>query len=157
VQNGDTSIPSGLPEPPSVAAWNRDAIRRMLLAARPEGDHHGSGDFSSAEPLPPTEAELLTQDAVHTLTSDIEAPVRIRKVDPIYPEKARKARVQGRVVLQAMLDTDGNLVDLSVVKGNPMLDPAALSAACCWKYRPARWGGVPVPIYFTLQIDFTLK
>src|SRR5450759_3788905 len=60
----------------------------------------------------------------------------IYKVPPAYPPVAREARVQGTVVLQAVIGKDGTIQDLSVISGHPMLIQAALDAVKQWRYKP---------------------
>ena len=60
----------------------------------------------------------------------------IKKVQPKYPKAARKAGVQGSVVLQIVIDTDGKVKDLKPVVGDPSLTPAAIDAVKRWKYKP---------------------
>jgi protein TonB len=91
------------------------------------------------------------------LAPDMDPPERILKVEPVYPEMARKARIQGRVVLQAIINEDGDVEGVTVLKGNPMLDESAIQAVRKWKYKPARQNGRPVKIYFTIQVEFTLN
>ncbi|PYT09492.1 MAG: hypothetical protein DMF49_01990 [Acidobacteria bacterium] len=79
------------------------------------------------------------------------------KVEPEYPEMARKARVEGKVIIEAVIDTDGNVVDVKVLRSIPLLDKAAIEAVKRWKYRPAMQHGRPVKVYFTVVVEFNLR
>ena len=84
-------------------------------------------------------------------------PTKIVDARPIYPEIARAARVEGTVVIEAMLDTAGRVTQSRVVKSVPLLDQAALDAVRQWRYRPSVYGGHPVAVLMTITIRFTLQ
>jgi protein TonB len=80
----------------------------------------------------------------------------IHQVKPTYPPLARQARIQGTVVLQAVIGKDGSIQGLKVVSGHPMLAPAALEAVKQWKYKPYFLNGEPVEVDTTINVNFTL-
>jgi len=80
----------------------------------------------------------------------------LHQVKPSYPPLARQARIQGTVVLQAVIGKDGNIQGLKVVSGHPMLAPAALEAVKQWKYKPYYLNGEPVEVDTTINVNFTL-
>ena len=80
----------------------------------------------------------------------------IKKVDPVYPKLARDARVQGQVVLTAIISKDGSIEDLRVLSGHPMLVQAALDAVRQWRYKPYLLNGEPVEVETTVRVNFTL-
>jgi len=80
----------------------------------------------------------------------------IHQVKPSYPPLARQARIQGTVVLQAVIGKDGNIQGLKVVSWHPMLAPAALEAVKQWKYKPYYLNGEPVEVDTTINVNFTL-
>ena len=80
----------------------------------------------------------------------------VHQVKPSYPPLARQARIQGTVVLQAVIGKDGNIQGLKVVSGHPMLAPAALEAVKQWKYKPYFLNGEPVEVDTTINVNFTL-
>jgi len=80
----------------------------------------------------------------------------IYKATPVYPVDAKKARVQGTVVLNAVIGTDGTVKELSVVSGPDMLQQAALDAVRQWRYKPYLLNGEPVEVRTTINIIFTL-
>lgn len=89
--------------------------------------------------------------------SDVQAPVLVSKVEPKYPEPARKGRMEGAVVIQAIITTDGEVRDARVARPvSPLLDEAALVAVRQWKYRPATLDGKPVRVYLTITVTFSL-
>ncbi len=80
----------------------------------------------------------------------------IHKVQPAYPPLARQARIQGIVVLQALIGKDGAIQNLHVVSGHPMLTGAALDAVKQWRYKPYFLNGEPVEVETTINVNFTL-
>ena len=81
----------------------------------------------------------------------------IHKVQPAYPPLARSARIQGSVVLQALIGKDGSIQNLRVVSGHPMLTNSALEAVRQWKYKPYYLNGEPVEVETTINVNFTLS
>jgi protein TonB len=81
----------------------------------------------------------------------------IHKVQPSYPALARQARIQGVVVLQALIGKDGAIQNLHVVSGHPMLTGAALDAVKQWRYKPYYLNGEPVEVDTTVNVNFTLS
>lgn len=89
---------------------------------------------------------------------EVKEPIEISRVKPQYPEAARKARMQGVVILEAIITKDGSVSDVRVLRGiNPLLDNAAMRAVQQWKYKPATFNGRPVPVYLTVTVTFTLQ
>lgn len=81
----------------------------------------------------------------------------IHQVAPVYPPAARANRVQGAVVLQAVIGKDGRLSNLHVVSGPPELRDAAVGAVQQWRYKPYYLKGEPVEVETQLTINFTLR
>ena len=89
-----------------------------------------------------------------------DLPVSPRKtvdVRPVYPDIARAARVEGTIVMEAVLDTSGRVTQLHVLKSVPLLDQAAIDAVNQWRYTPSVYGGHPVSVLMTITIRFTLQ
>jgi protein TonB len=80
----------------------------------------------------------------------------VHKVQPIYPPLARQARIQGTVVLQAIISKTGTIENLHLVGGPPMLVPAAMDAVKQWRYRPYILNGEPVEVETQVTVNFTL-
>ena len=80
----------------------------------------------------------------------------INKVSPVYPDVARTSRVQGQVVLRAVIGKDGSVENLQVISGHPMLTQAALDAVKQWKYRPYILQGRPVEVETQVTVIFQL-
>jgi protein TonB len=81
----------------------------------------------------------------------------IRKIQPPYPPLARQARIQGQVVLQAEISKAGDIENLRLISGHPMLAPAAIEAVKQWKYRPYILNGEPVEVETQITVIFSLS
>jgi periplasmic protein TonB len=78
-------------------------------------------------------------------------------VQPIYPARARSARIQGTVVLAAIIGKDGTIANLHVANGHPMLTGAAIDAVRQWRYRPYILNGDPVEVETQITVNFSLS
>jgi TonB family protein len=87
----------------------------------------------------------------------IHGPKCIHETDPQYPDKARRDRVQGTVVLEGTVDVEGKVKEIEVVRSVPELDQAAIEAVQTWKYEPATVGGEPTPMVTTITVNFLLE
>jgi protein TonB len=76
------------------------------------------------------------------------------QVEPVYPMIARRARVQGRVTLHAVISAQGGIESLQVVDGHPMLVAAAIDAVKQWRYKPYMLSGQPVEVETTVFVNF---
>ena len=90
------------------------------------------------------------------VSSGVTAGNLINKVQPIYPPIAKNARIQGTVVLQAVISKTGVVENLHAISGHPMLVPAAVEAVKQWRYKPYYLNGEPVEVETTVQVNFTL-
>jgi TonB family protein len=88
---------------------------------------------------------------------DIKSPKLIKKVEPVYPAKAKKDGIEGVVILEATTDIYGRVVDTRVLKSVPELDQAAIDAVKQWVYEPEKIDGVPRGMVFTVTCTFKLK
>jgi TonB family protein len=87
----------------------------------------------------------------------IQAPVKLRNVQPVYPRIAQSARVQGIVIIEATIDPGGKVTRTRVLRSIPLLDQAALDAVRQWEYEPTLLNGVAVPVIMTVTVKFTLQ
>jgi protein TonB len=96
--------------------------------------------------------------APFTVGGEVTAPVKLFGPSPPYTEDARRGRVQGVVILEAIIDALGNVTDVKVLKGLPAgLSDAAVEAASSWRFEPARRNGDPVPVFYNLTVRFSLQ
>jgi protein TonB len=87
----------------------------------------------------------------------IQPPRKVRHVDPVYPELARRAGVTGIVILECVIDLEGRIRSVGVLRGHPLLDAAATDAVRQWTYRPTLLNGVPVEIVMTVTVRFATR
>jgi len=88
---------------------------------------------------------------------DIEAPRLIKKVEPVYPEIARQAGVEGIVICEAETDSNGRVARIKVLRSIPLLDQAAVDAVKQWIYEPKIIDGEPRGVVFTVTVTFNLN
>jgi periplasmic protein TonB len=138
-----------LPPDPPPAATSGDRSGRDAIGGRSgdrgdpggkDGSRYGDGPLPIGGPISRPEVVPGT------------------KVQPRYTEAARIAHVQGVVVLQAVIDARGNVIDARIVKDLPLgLGDEAVKAVSMWKFTPALLAGVPVKVYFELTVQFQVR
>ncbi len=100
----------------------------------------------------------VVSDQPYTLTGAIAKPVIITRVEPLYPESARRARQGGTVILRTVIDESGRVIDVTIVKGLGFgLQQAAIDAVTKWRFSPATMNGRPVKVFFNLTVQFSLS
>jgi TonB family protein len=96
-------------------------------------------------------------DAPLRVGGDVKPPVLVFKVDPEYPAEARRQRIRGLVVIEAVIDSDGRVHSTRLLQSaNPLLDEAALEAVRLWRYQPATRDGKPVRVFLIVTTSFNL-
>jgi TonB family protein len=88
------------------------------------------------------------------IEADGVAPRLLKQVDPIYPEIAKKAKVEGIVILEATVDIYGRVQNIKVLRSIPLLDQAAIDAVRQWQYEPVVVNGKPRSVAFTVTVYF---
>src|SRR5688572_4368009 len=88
---------------------------------------------------------------------DVKPPQRTAYKAPQYPAAAQAARIEGTVILEAIIDAQGVVQNVKVVKSVPLLDRAAIEAVQQWRYTPTRLNGVAIPIIMEVRVTFTLR
>ena len=135
----------------AVAAVKQWKFKPYLLNGEPvQVETNATLKFKLKPPLDPgPPSKLRVSQGV------AESNIR-RKVSPVYPAEAVVNHVQGDVILRGTIDTEGNMVDVKPVKGDPMLIDAAMQAVKQWKYKPYTLNGRPVVVETTIKISFRL-
>lgn len=88
----------------------------------------------------------------------IARPRQLHAPRPAYTEAARRARIEGTVILEVCLDEHGRVGEVSVLRGQPFgLTESAVAAVSRWRYEPARLGGRAVPVRMTVSVHFELS
>ncbi len=94
----------------------------------------------------------------YSVGGNVSAPIPIYKPEPPYSKEAREAKYQGTVVLWIVVDAQGNVTDVRVVKPLGLgLDEKAVEAVHTWKFKPAMRNSTPVPVRVTVEISFRLS
>ena len=81
----------------------------------------------------------------------------IHKVNPVYPELAKRARVSGIVLLQVTVDERGMVAGIRLIRGHPLLNQSAIDAVSQWIYSSTLLSGEPVPVIATVTVNFVLR
>ena len=162
IVNGELRTPTKIPKqikmiqedeapPPSMASAG---VVGGVPGGVPGGQMGGViGGIISSTPV--AVPKVATPQRVR-VSSGVSTGLLIRKVPPTYPPLARQARIQGVVVLQAQISNEGNIQNLQLISGHPMLAPAAIEAVKQWKYKPYLLNGEPVEVDTQVQVNFTL-
>jgi TonB family protein len=108
-------------------------------------------------PPPPPAPELVDGLKPVRVGGTIKPPVKTTHVNAVYPADALASNVGGVVILQATIDTAGNVVAAQVIKSIPMLDQAAIDAVEQWKFEPTLLNGVPTPLIMTVTVNFVAR
>ena len=108
-------------------------------------------DYDDAPPPPPDDDEIFEFFAVS------DKPQIIKKEVPLYPDLARKAQIEGKVVVTVTIDKKGNVEKAIIFKSIPMLDEAAVSAALRCKFKPAKQRDKFVKVKMNIPFDFKLR
>jgi len=106
-------------------------------------------------PVPPPPTPVPPTRVIRTSTI-LEGNL-IRKVQPVYPPLARSVRIQGPVVLVAIISKAGTIDNLRAISGHPMLVPAALDAVSQWRYRPYILNNEPIEVETQITVNFILS
>ena len=86
----------------------------------------------------------------------VTAAKLIDRIEPKYPEEAKRKRVTGTVRLFGLIRKDGTVSDLKVISGDPLLTQAAIDAVQQWRYRPTLFDGKPIEVGTTMDVVFQL-
>ncbi len=114
----------------------------------------GIGDVFRPQPAPRVVHPAPSKPV--PISSGVAASTVLYKVLPVYPPIAREARVEGTVVLEAIISKQGTIENLRVVSGPAMLQQSALNAVSAWRYRPFLLSGEPVAVETTVNVIFSL-
>jgi len=99
-------------------------------------------------------SQLLVQQPPALVPAEVMQALIVHKVEPIYPEAARQANIQGVVVLDLAIATDGTVLDVRPISGPEELAPAAVDAVKWWRFQPYLIDGQAVQVKTSLAVDF---
>jgi protein TonB len=142
---------------PETGRENLPAIRQTTDVPGVEPGVAGGIDLPGqglrVEPPPPPPQAPREPLRLH---AGMQAPRKIVNVSPRYPATAQAARVEGLVVLDAVIDATGRVTGVQVTRSIPLLDQAAIEAVRQWRFTPTLLNGEPVSILLTVTVRFTL-
>jgi protein TonB len=142
------------PEPETTVAAIGDPLG--VPGGLPDGVPGGLGVVSGVPALPaPPPPPPVTRPV--PVGGRIKIPAKVLHVPPVYPAIAQQARVEGVVIIEAIIGTDGRVKEARVLKSRPLLDEAALAAVRQWVFSPTTLNGVPVPVLMTVTVNFRLR
>jgi len=141
----------------SIQERRRSDLRANSAAGGPEesGDveYDWAGDqLSQMEGLREQFTAWLTDRVI--ISADQMRSRLVRRVDPVYPEKARKLGLEGSVRLRVAIARDGSIEDVKALSGDPLLGEAAADAVKQWRYRPTLLNGKQVPVLTVITVTF---
>jgi protein TonB len=119
-----------------------------------EGVVEGFGRVLNVIEAPPV---TVQSNAPVRTGGDIKPPTRTRYVAPEYPDIARRSGVEGMVIIEAIIGTDGRVENARVLRSHPLLDGAALDAVRAWEYTPTLLNGMPTAVIMTVTVRFDLN
>jgi protein TonB len=115
------------------------------------------GGLADAVPPPPPPPPPPAAQAAIRVGGQVQQPVLVRRVEPIYPTMAAHARLQGTVILEATVDRQGLVEDVRILRSaHALLDKAALDAVRQWQYSPVLLNGKPERFILTVVLSFNL-
>ncbi len=112
------------------------------------------GTEDTAMPVPPPPPPPTRPQRLH---GGMQAPRKIVDMAPEYPALARSAHAYGVVILEAVIDAQGAVTSVRVLRSIPLLDKAAVEAVQQWRFTPARLNNEPVPVVMTVTVNFMLE
>ena len=159
--------PAASPKPAAAHKFSLIAPR----AIRPQANHSAANLPSPVAPLVRDElqrplaapiADTLSSTAIPSpgstpMGGQVQVARLLKSVPPVYPSMARTNHISGDVTLDALIDANGNITELKVISGPPILRQAATDAVWHWKYDPARLNGLPVATHLGLTVRFRFE
>lgn len=121
----------------------------------------GSADgelFGPRPPAPPAPRAVAPPPPPQPVRpgGNVRAPQKIHHVAPTYPAIAQAARVEGTVILEALIDEEGSVREVKVLRSLPLLDASAVDAVRQWRFTPTLLNGVPVQVIMSVTVTFAL-
>ena len=152
------TAPSKIPQHAAMNVADTAAPSEVAAGFEHNGDGNGVMDALGKEslPPPPVVTAAKTRSGPLRISAGVATGRLLAPIQPIYPVIAKTARIQGTVVVEAVISRQGTVENLRVVSGPPMLAQAALSAIALARYEPYRLNGEPVEVETTINVVFRL-
>ena len=126
-----------------------------LAVVEPQATQPTAADLEAARALSATLSPPIERSGAVRVGGAIKEPKKIRDVKPAYPEMAMAAGVQGIVILEALIEQDGSVGDVRVLRSIALLDQAAVEAVRQWRFTPTLLNGQPVEVLMTVTVNFS--
>ena len=126
-------------------------------AEQPDGGAPAIGSIQLPNLPPPTTIRKPEENRPVKMSEGVVQAQLISRIEPRYPSLAQQIKLQGAVVLHAIISRDGSITSLDVLSGHPLLVKAALDAVRQWLYRPTLLNGEPVEVETTITVIFRLQ
>jgi protein TonB len=156
IQSGKLMQPRAIPK--EVAVFKEAELPPDVISNTNQGGVFGGipgqGLIANSAALPPP-PKAATPARIKQ-GGQVTAAAIITQTRPVYPALARQARIQGNVVLHAIIDKEGKVAQLEVMSGHPLLVQSALDAVKQWRYKPTQLNGDPVEVDTTITVTFTM-
>jgi protein TonB len=157
IQSGKLTQPRAIPK--EVAVFKEAELPPDVITNTNTGGVFGGlpgqGIIGGGGPALPPPPKAATPARIKQ-GGNVTAASILSQTRPLYPPLARQARIQGNVVLHAIIDKEGKVAQLEVVSGHPLLVQAALDAVKQWRYKPTQLNGDPVEVDTTITVTFTM-
>lgn len=144
------------PEERATLLRQADELRDKAIALQPPPARAPS----TSPGVPPASTEfqaMVDQLKLLRVGGNIKTPMKVRDVKPVYPPEAQVNRVQGVVILETILDSNGRVAAARILRSIPLLDQAALEAVKQWEFTPTLLNGTPTAILMTVTVNFSLQ
>jgi TonB family protein len=152
LHTGLTGLPCGVDAPvPETSASPEEGTGLSAEASAP-APPAAPGTASGTAP-----GNVPDDGAPVRIGGAIPEPRKLESVNPVYPDIARQARVQGVVILVCTVGANGRIEHVKVLRGVPLLDEAAVDAVKQWVYTPTIVNGVPARVIMTVTVNFRLR
>jgi protein TonB len=157
IQSGKLMQPRAIPK--EVAVFKEAELPPDVINNSNQGGVFGGipgqGLIANNGPALPPPPKAATPARIKQ-GGQVTAASIITQTRPLYPALARQARIQGNVVLHAIIDKEGKVAQLEVISGHPLLVQSALDAVKQWRYKPTQLNGDPVEVDTTITVTFTM-
>jgi protein TonB len=143
-------------EPEAGLDAGEEGVQGGVEGGVPDGVLGGIvGGLPTGAPPPPPPAPVPKGPV--RVGGEIKTPALVLRVEPVYPPFAMAANIQGTVILEAVVDEQGAVQDVKVLRSQGLLDRAAIAAVRQWRYSPLLLNGRPEQFVLTVVLTFSLE
>ncbi|HET9211423.1 MAG TPA: TonB family protein [Thermoanaerobaculia bacterium] len=152
-------------EGPAICRWNLaqsldpNLARADLSAFAAAGELLAKRSDKAPKTREPEPLKLPTPDPLKKPeNAEVQRPELLSHSSPQYTPAARRAKAEGKVVVEGIIEKDGSLSRVRALRKQPLgLDLSAMEAVCGWRFKPATLKGEPVKVYYVLTVNFSVQ